>query len=71
SGVKKANTIPFHKLLGFKSRADMNRPVSKAKITRLAKKLAPKTGREWKELRGSMVAGMNRHWTEVSKAKKK
>lgn len=70
AGVKKANTVPFHIMFAFKSRADMNRPVSKARMTRLAKKLAAETGRDMQELRGSMIAGLNRHWTEVSKARK-
>jgi len=70
ASVKKANTVPFHELLKIRSRADMNKPINKAKITRLAKKLALETGREVAELRASMVAGLNRHWTEVSKARK-
>ena len=69
-GVKKANTVPFHILLGFKCRKDMEKPYAKAKMTKLATKLAKETGRDMAELRGSMVAGMNRHWTEVSKSRK-
>jgi hypothetical protein len=71
TGVKKASVVPFHILLELKSRKDMNRPVNKAKITRLAKKLAVEVGRDWQELRKSMVAGMNRHWTEVEKKRKR
>ena len=68
---KQIVTVPYHVQLGFRSRKESLTPSGKAKITRLAKKVVRETGRKLVETRSSMVAGLNRHFTEKSKARKR
>jgi len=61
--IKRVKREAFHITLGFNKRSDMEKKGGKSKITKLARTIAKETGRDFLEVRGSMVAGLNRHFT--------